>query len=167
MNEEAQKALASMVQRALDGVDAAVEFSQAQIPDVVQELLMWHAIKSGIGFSIGMAIIAAGVATIPMVNKLLKRMEIKLEQKKAQARDDYDKREPWTLFGKYGDTTSIEYDNLMRKTFEGGELRGASLVVSACAVVIGLIIASCNLGWLQILIAPKLYLFEYGASLVK
>lgn len=93
--------------------------------------------------------------------------QVKLEQEKALARDDYEKKEPWTLFGKYGTSTSIEYDNLMRKTFEGGELRGSALVVSVIAVVIGMIVASCNLDWLQILIAPKLYLFEYGASLVK
>lgn len=33
--------------------------------------------------------------------------------------------------------------------------------------IIGGIVAICNLTWLKILIAPKLYLLEYAASLVK
>lgn len=35
------KAVASMIERAVNGVDAAVAFGAAQLPDIIQQLLVW------------------------------------------------------------------------------------------------------------------------------
>jgi hypothetical protein len=42
MNEQANKILADLLQKASNGIDAAVSFSQAQLPDVVHQLLVWN-----------------------------------------------------------------------------------------------------------------------------
>ncbi len=42
MNEQANKILADLLQKASNGIDAAVSFSQAQIPDVIHQLLVWN-----------------------------------------------------------------------------------------------------------------------------
>lgn len=46
MNEQAQKVLTDLLQRAVTGVDKAVEFSQAQMPDVIHQLLVWNFVSS-------------------------------------------------------------------------------------------------------------------------
>ncbi|OSL33845.1 hypothetical protein [Escherichia albertii] len=42
MEEQANKILIELLQKASNGIDAAVSFSQAQIPDVVHQLLLWN-----------------------------------------------------------------------------------------------------------------------------
>jgi len=42
MNEQANKILTDLLQKASNGIDAAVSFSQAQVPDVVHQLLVWN-----------------------------------------------------------------------------------------------------------------------------
>ncbi|NDJ59432.1 hypothetical protein GWD52_21095 [Enterobacteriaceae bacterium 4M9] len=46
MSEQTDKVLAELIQKASDGIDAAVSFSQAQLPDVVYQLLLWNATAS-------------------------------------------------------------------------------------------------------------------------
>lgn len=59
MNEQAQKILEDLLKKASNGIDSAVSFSQAQIPDVIQQLLMWNAVSSaGIQILCVIAIIA-------------------------------------------------------------------------------------------------------------
>lgn len=36
MNEQANKILFNLLQKASDGIDAAVSFSQAQVPDIIR-----------------------------------------------------------------------------------------------------------------------------------
>ncbi|EKP8990625.1 hypothetical protein P4K59_005112, partial [Escherichia coli] len=46
MEEQANKILVELLQKASNGIDAAVSFSQAQIPDVVHQLLLWNMVDS-------------------------------------------------------------------------------------------------------------------------
>lgn len=66
MNEQANKILADLLQKASNGIDAAVSFSQAQIPDVIHQLLMWNFTKS-----IVMSVLA--IMTIYPVVRLVRR----------------------------------------------------------------------------------------------
>lgn len=43
---KADQVLGQLLDRALNGVDKAVEFSQAQIPEVIEQLLMWKMMES-------------------------------------------------------------------------------------------------------------------------
>lgn len=128
MNEQANEILAKLMQRALDGVDSAVEFSQQQIPDIVQQLLTWKAIESGISMLVFVAIIIGMLIGWRKVIKFVKN-----------------------------------YDT------DDSEEIGAIYGLSVLASVIIILISSCffDLVWLKIWLAPKLYLLEYGASLIK
>jgi len=46
MNEELQKALGELLGKANDGIDAANGFLASELPEVIQQLLMWHGCRS-------------------------------------------------------------------------------------------------------------------------
>ena len=46
MNEQAQQALAELLQKAVNGVDSITTFSQAQLPEVINQLLIWNLVSS-------------------------------------------------------------------------------------------------------------------------
>lgn len=59
MNEQANKILVELLQKASGGIDAAVSFSQQQIPDVINQLLVWNAVSSALWQIIGIITILA------------------------------------------------------------------------------------------------------------
>ena len=64
MNEELQKALGELLSKANNGINTAGEFLAAELPDVIQQLLMWHSLKSciyGVLFSFVLAISIYGL----------------------------------------------------------------------------------------------------------
>jgi hypothetical protein len=121
MNEQAQKILEDLLKKASNGIDSAVSFSQAQIPDVIQQLLMWNAVSSaGIQIICLIAIIACVYLMIFAWNE--------------------------------GDD---------------GEAVLAVLFFTGVGSIACIVVIFNNFDWLKILLAPKLYLIEYAASLVK
>lgn len=149
MNEQANKILIELLQKAANGIDAAVSFSQAQIPDVVHQLLVWNMTHSLI-----MTVIA--ISTIPLVVWLVKRQCRKVEIGKfGNEGYSWDKGNP-----KYSPT--MVWDSK-------GEL--SFLIVPGVAVLLfwGLWVIAIvtKMTWLKIWLAPKLYLLEYAASLIK
>lgn len=48
MNEQANKILVDLLQKASNGIDTAVSFSQAQLPDIIQQLMVWRAAAYGL-----------------------------------------------------------------------------------------------------------------------
>lgn len=66
MEEQANKILVELLQKASNGIDAAVSFSQAQIPDVVHQLLLWNMVDSLIKTLIA-------ILTIPLVFWFMKK----------------------------------------------------------------------------------------------
>lgn len=107
--------------KASNGIDAAVSFSQAQIPDVIHQLLMWHAVSSaGIQALCVLVIIACVYLMIFAWNK--------------------------------GDDADIVI---------------LSLLVTSGIEITSTVVFFNYFDWLKIWLAPKLYLIEYAASLVK
>ncbi|WYC18321.1 hypothetical protein [Citrobacter phage vB_CfrS_K1M] len=121
MNEQAQKILVDLLQKASNGIDSAVSFSQAQIPDVVQQLLMWHAVSSLIIQALCLVIIIFSVTVIVIT---------------------------WN--------TGNDADSVMLVT-----------VIMSIITIIFIVVLFNYSDWLKIWLAPKLYLIEYAASLVK
>ncbi len=72
MEDKANQALENLLDRAISGVDQAVEFSQAQIPDVVEQLLLWHATESAIFMALGILMVVAP----PAASMLLSAEEV-------------------------------------------------------------------------------------------
>ena len=46
MNEQLQEALAELLGKANNGIDTAGNFLASELPEVIQQLLMWHGVKS-------------------------------------------------------------------------------------------------------------------------
>jgi hypothetical protein len=128
MNEQAQKILIDLLQKASSGIDSAVSFSQAQIPDIVHQLLVWNAVSSAI-FQVFVILFLAFFAW-----------------SSAKAMDKV-KNGP---LDEFGDTLCLVWVAL------GG--------IASVIIFIGFWF---NFDWLKIWLAPKLYLIEYAASLVK
>lgn len=66
MEEQANKILVELLKKASNGIDAAVSFSQAHIPDVVHQLLLWNMVDSLIKTLIA-------ILTIPLVFWFMKK----------------------------------------------------------------------------------------------
>lgn len=160
MNEQAEAALAQIMQRALDGLDGAVEFSQMQLPDVVDQLLTWHLIKSLLGFSVGTVLAIFGILLATVFRK---KWADRCNQEAEEARSEYERGEKWTRHGGMGRITSTRYDSIVRR---GGYANVVFLPPAILLLLLGVVTLSVNLAWLQILIAPKLYILEYGAKLL-
>lgn len=128
MNEQLQTLLLDLVQRSILALESGATFLAGEIPEVIQQLLIWKAVESSIWFVFWVILSA-------LVFYYLGVKGFKLA-----------------------------------KTYEE-ESGGASyfcwipLFGIACSITIPSIIH--NLDWLQILVAPKLYLFEYAAELMK
>ncbi|EJF4177495.1 hypothetical protein OHC98_07430 [Escherichia coli] len=140
MEEQANKILVELLQKASNGIDAAVSFSQAQIPDVVHQLLIWSFVHSALSQVTGLLLLIAA---------------IKLPSFARTARNN---GERWTSFdGCPNDRyfiSSFYYDI-------------CTVFAPVFGSIIGVSIIAFNFEWLKIWLAPKLFLIEYAASLVK
>lgn len=151
MNEQLQKALAEIISKASSGIDTSISFLSAELPDVVHQVLIWHSLKSAIMF-----LFFATCAAIAI------RSAVKYDSNHSmkELRDAYERGEPWTRYYPNSPMTSTKYDAAARSAKYGKLIRiSLSFVLSLFAL--------SYITWLQILVAPKLYLIEYAATLVK
>lgn len=149
MNEQANKILVDLLQKASNGIDAAVSFSQAQIPDVIHQLLVWKFVSSLVSTVLILA-------TLPFACKFIIKM-MKRESDGVIGNDGYSwerektKYKPTLVWEKNGDISPVSM------------LFGVAVFLYSIFVFVGV----ADMTWLKIWIAPKLYLIEYAASLVK
>lgn len=155
MNEELQKALAEIINGALSSASAAKDFVLAELPDVVRQLLMWKAAEAAIYCLLGVVLLLCAAWLIVRVAPA-RRLAIQ------GAEEDRKAGERWTKFQgtSYG-VTSLAYDTVM---VTGGVRPTIFAVMAFISALIG--IDWVNLTWLQIWLAPKVYLLEYAANLV-
>ncbi|MBY8385119.1 hypothetical protein KX721_14535 [Klebsiella quasipneumoniae] len=148
MNEQANKILVDLLQKASNGIDAAVSFSQAQIPDVIHQLLVWNFTKS-------LVLTLFMVLTIPFVVKFAMAM-LRRQQDGVFDNEGYSwdrgkpKFKPTLIWQKDGDLSPL--------TIIFGFAIGLYV-----AILLGVV---ADMTWLKIWLAPKLYLIEYATSLV-
>lgn len=125
MNEQLQKALTTLLDKSLNAVD----FMVAELPEVIQQLLLWkmweYLICNAAGIILMIVVI---VACIKGTKAILKSKE----------KSDYGMEEMFFIPMSIG---------------------AVVFSIMSCSLV--------NIVWLQILIAPKVYLIEYAASLAK
>ena len=126
-NERLNEILISSIEKLDGAVDKGVEFAAEQAPDLIQQLLLWHGVKSALGFTLSVLVLIACV--------VLYRMG-------------------WVRIEGESDST--------RAGVRGG---GGFFACVVSLICIGGVVN--NIDWLMILIAPKLYLLEYAAELVK
>jgi len=148
------EALTRLINRSIDAAESvagditnatgtALDFLAAEIPDVIQQLLVWHAIESFIWFFLGTLILAAPW----LVYWRWGGRGEPTEPKYGEAR--------------YKETFTHGYDGLIDQ-----DALFAILLCGSIATLIGAALTLGNLDWIKILVAPKLYLLEYARVLV-
>lgn len=149
MNEQLQQALAAILGKAVQGVEAGVSFLSGQIPDVIQQLLVWKLV---------MALVGAGVALL-----LILFLSWYL----------YNAARP-IMLAEEQDGPGRYQRAVYKKTFwhdSNGDMNEPAFFGTIAATVIGTVLLipfGMNLCTaLQIWLAPKIYLIEYAASLAK
>lgn len=151
MNDQLQNALVEIINKASIGIDTSISFLSAEIPDVVNQVLVWHGLKSAIMFLF--FAVCAVMAT---------RSTVKYDAERGvkELRDAYERGDPWTRCHPNSPITSVKYD-----VAESSARKGKLIRLSVSFVLY--LVALSNITWLQILVAPKLYLIEYASTLVK
>lgn len=142
MNEQLQQALSAILNKTMSGVDAGISFLSAEIPDVIHQLLMWKMIQSMLFFVFGIIVICW---TIVFIKRQYRRSVEKTDN-----------------YGQVYYVPTMVFDN--RGEVSPGCVIFAVLALAGILTGVSLI---SGLSWLQILIAPKIYLIEYAASLAK
>lgn len=125
MNEQTSHLLAAMLQKALSGIDSAVAFSQAQLPDVIRQLMLWKAALYGLRIVVASLLFWGCVV----------------------------------LFRK-----GLEWNKSLMTDTQGFVSLALSGVVGLIAVFV-VMGNACHL--LQLWLAPKIWLIEYAADLMR
>ena len=148
------EALARLINRSVDAAESvagditnatgtALDFLATEIPDAIQQLLVWHAVESFIWFFLGVLLLAS----------------------------------PWLVCWRWGGRGEpsepyygeARYVGTLTHDRRGGINQDgmfALMLGGAAATTAGLHITMNSLEWLQILVAPKLYLLECARVLV-
>lgn len=123
MNDNLQKALADILNKASQGVDSATSFMQAQLPDIVSQLLAWKIWEYSF-------FILLSLVLFVLIYKSVKKIN-------ANIGDDYgDKLFTWVM-------------------------------ATVIAMIPLTVFVFCSLNVIEVLVAPKIYLIEYAAHLLK
>lgn len=147
LQDTASTALVNMIDVTVKTMSDVVEFSKQQIPDVIHQLLVWKAVDSLLSFILP-AIVFLALTTwcYTFWSKL-----------PAQESRDNDNCRPWI---------ADQYRNRDGSLAPRYWIRG--YVAPALSFIAGFVTLACfNLTWLQIWLAPKVYLIQYAAELVK
>lgn len=136
MNEELQIVLTEILNTTLDAKD----FIAAELPEVIQQLLMWKMVES-------LAFLLLIPTYIFIMYKLIKPYRVPLETKEDCENSPYFE---WHAYSEKPvireSVYAISHITLLSLTSIGGLLT---------------ILVKVNITWLQIWIAPKVYLIEY------
>ena len=132
IQDTATQALQQMLIMAVNGLQGAVDFSKAQIPDVVHQMLVWNAVQSIIAQVFSIVIIA-----------LCSYLFYKIA-KSVQERD--------SIFSECGDLSFVGF-----------------LVASVSILLVLFFLYNflVSFDWLQIWLAPKYYILQQAANLIK
>lgn len=159
-----KQALVLVIEKATSGVETAAEFVSDQLPLVVMELLWWHGIKS---FGIFVLIVCAAAMILYYLVKGYKRKvdDFTLYANKAS--------EWYTSEGDDRLHYESDVDSRFKRHYPHVPIyRKAHVTDHKIMAIIGGIILtivcifSLSFEWLQILVAPRLYLIEYAAQLI-
>lgn len=161
VKEKASDMLLNMVNVTIQTMSDVVEFGKQQIPEVIHQLLMWKAVESFIGFAVNLTFVIVGILLITRWGSYVGKI---MADRRVKARQDFEEGAAWTRYSYGSSCTSTAYDFVMN----------GSIFIRWIIVGIGVIILMSSLqnlsqalDWLKIIIAPKVYLIEYAAELVK
>ena len=144
MEEQLKEALSTLMAAAA----SASEFVAAQVPEVVHQAMVWYATKSLALWLLGVAALIAVIALDRKVYKLFKSHYEELNSNLASTGFNYHPVEMWH-----------------EEAFVVGYLLIGSLIRICLYVPVVALLS--NVEWLMIWLAPKLWLMEKAAELIK
>ena len=142
MNEQLQQALAQVIEKSTDGVQSGVSFLSAELPDVIHQLLMWKMIES-------LVMCIAGITLLSVIAYIL----IKYSGVGTKIKDS--------------DSRWRTHQITLTHGADGGIASWIPMTITMPVIAAIGLLSLVNIDWLKIWIAPKVYLIEYAASLVK
>ena len=139
MNENLEAAVAKLINKSLEGMGQASEFIVSETPEVIQQLMTWYMVKSALLCAIGVILFFLTIHIFKKYSGVGEKCNNEPSKHK------------WTL-------TNDDYGDL-----------SIHAIFSAVTLLmlIFTFISMINIEWLQIIIAPKVWLIEYAADLVK
>lgn len=128
MNEKLQEALLSIINKTIAVTGQATDFLLTEVPEVIQQLLMWKMAESLI-----LVILSSILGIVIMI------------------------------------VSTVIFRRVTKVWQQNPVVSGLDYTILVVGNFIGILVVVCNfnLTWLQIWLAPKVYLVEYAASLVK
>lgn len=160
-----QASLATIIQQVQSTVSNGVDFLKQEVPDVIKQLLVWKAVLSAVWAGVHTFLFIVGVVALRNAIKVIYEQS-RLESVEAAAQEVLSETR-----GEERQALKVKY-----------ALAQTESAAHMCKVVIGCVLgviftiagiaAFCNI-WghfltvVQIYIAPKVWLIEYAASLVK
>lgn len=131
MNEQLQTALVDILTKVTTGVEHSITFLSTELPDVVNQLLMWKMFESLLFCILGVVLLI-----IVMI------ADLKLHK--------------------------IAVNHVEKHPYSEALVLGWGMFGSVIRIfAYGFPLSILNLAWLKIWIAPKIFLIEYAATLVK
>ena len=137
MNEQLQQAISQLITMSLVSIDKGATFLSGQIPDVIQQLLLWKAWESFLHFFIFGVVLSIVIvyANIKQFNYWMQETTDKNGYKLKRIHEEYS---PLALLNIF-------------------QIMWLLVIPNALG----------NLTWFQIWIAPKIYLIEYAKEFIK
>ena len=143
MNEQLETQLVEILQSVSTSVGDAKEFMIAELPEVVQQVLSWYTVLSVVENTIA-------VTLLVLIVYMLRNMLVKPESMST--------------------ANVIQRLSFMKDHYaENGidHSPGVLLWAAAAVIMFAVAMSKLNIVFLKILIAPKLWLIEYAATLGK
>ncbi len=145
INEQLQTALSEMINKSVDGIESSVAFMQQELPDVIEQLLMWYMVK-------GLMWVVFGFVLILLTAAFWKKVYA------CKPNKDGESNWAWSTESLYrSKIVSLDEFTL----FAGGTASFISLLVGIPVILVNIVEP------IKIWIAPKIWLIEYAAQLVK
>jgi hypothetical protein len=99
MNDQLQQALAQILGKTMNAVESGAAFLQAELPEVVSQLLMWKLVES-IVVAVSMLLLVAGAARFVY-------LAATAQDRKKPWREQHSRGDFWTAFAGIGTVISV------------------------------------------------------------
>lgn len=167
-----QTSLASIIAQVQQGVDAGVGFLKQEIPDVIKQLLVWKAARAGLLAVGGLLVFSFGVWAV--LNAFKRVNDYKTKEGYYKSLDSIHDRRRWPTGEEERLQQKLEIESVALAKAQVDAVEWSTFASVVAGVVFGLagLFAFFNI-WgnalevLQIYLAPKVWLIEYAAELVK
>ena len=147
-----EETLVNVINDVTQSVSTAKNFLVSEIPDVIQQLIMWKTCKY--------AILAVAAVIIFSLAFRYFRAVLTISNKKDCTKKQLAMVKNWNCYGSRSDEEITSY-----------ELKDSTVFTSAICVVLmvltGIVFLQVFFDLIQIIVAPKVWLIEYAADLVQ